>query len=180
MTTYGLKKKGKYVNQGGGISPRKNFGKQISSPGIPSKFSGPFYENRSNFSGAKFVRPKIFGVFGATSFISYVFPYGPREKPTNFFQREICPLRNYKLQNSWYRCLVLEDDVLWSLAILPLGHVQRTAVRQNGDDGESTSPTEDSELERLRAENAALKAQCQETAGCALKGYPSPLPLPPY
>jgi hypothetical protein len=34
---------------------------------------------------AKFVLPKIFGAFGAISFISYAFPYGPRKKNHQIF-----------------------------------------------------------------------------------------------
>jgi hypothetical protein len=47
---------------------------------------GAFKENPPNFCGAKFLLPKIFGAFGAISFISYVFPYGPRKKPTKLFR----------------------------------------------------------------------------------------------
>ncbi len=63
----------------GGILPRITFGGQISSLGIPAKF---------------FRAVERKPTFGAISFISYVFPCGPRKKPTKFFRREICPLQN--------------------------------------------------------------------------------------
>jgi hypothetical protein len=94
-----------YYRGGGGISSRKNFGGQISSLGIPTKFFQTFLRKPTKFFQREICLAKNLRAFGAISFISYVFPYGPRKNPTKFFrdilrkltkffQREICPLRN--------------------------------------------------------------------------------------
>jgi hypothetical protein len=69
--------------RGGGIkiSPRINFGGQISSLGIPTKFSGPFLRKPTKIFRRKIFLPKIFGAFGAPLFlylciyVFYVFMY---------------------------------------------------------------------------------------------------------
>jgi hypothetical protein len=82
------KKKKKHLkvkNREGGISPRINFSGQILSVGIPTKFFWTVLRKPTKFSGEKFVLPKIFGAFGAISFISYVFSlWAPEKNPPNF------------------------------------------------------------------------------------------------
>ncbi len=77
----------------GGIFPRKIFGGQISSLGVPTKFFRTVLSKPSKFFRRKICPAKNFGVFSAISFISSVFPYRPGENPLNFPTRNLSPAK---------------------------------------------------------------------------------------
>ncbi len=73
------------TRRGGEISPRKNFGGQISSRNSHQIFPGRFKKIHQIFPAQNLSGKKNFGAFSAISFCSYVFPYGLREKTHQIF-----------------------------------------------------------------------------------------------